>query len=133
VPGDHGVEPAVQVYVRPDGVVTDSVAELAQPGKGTLPFARREVVEDAAGHQEVRRGGARLRLELRELDRGLEREVDVVAQEQLARPRLLLEEGEPVAARPSCLEQIAVVVEVEGAGRHRTFEISTRLPSGSRT
>ena len=84
---------------REDGVVADRVPELAQPCDRALARGRGEVVEDAPRHQEVRRARAGRRLELGQLERGLEREIDVVAQEEVAGPGLVVEEREAVAAR----------------------------------
>ncbi len=70
--------------VRVDGVEPDRVPELAQPGDRGDAFARGEVVEDRLGHQEVRRADVVLGLELGHPERGVEREVDVVAEEEIA-------------------------------------------------
>src|SRR5262249_60247216 len=60
---------------------------------------------------------AGLGLELGELERRVEREVDVVAEQQLAGFRLAIEEAEPVAAGLCGREQVGVVREIEGAAQ----------------
>ena len=87
VPRDDAVEAVVEVDVRIDRVVRDPVAELAQARDRALALARGEVVEDRARHQEPRRPGALRRLDLGHRQRAVEREVDVVAQDQVARLR----------------------------------------------
>ena len=115
VPGQHRVEALVAVDVRPDRVEAHSMAQPAQPLDRRRARRRIEVVELAPRHQEVRRDRARLRLQLGRRQGGVERQVDVVAEQH--RPRLgrPVEEGEPVAARPRRFEQLAVVPEVEAA------------------
>ena len=71
-------------------------------------------------------------LEPRELERGLEREVDVVAQEDVARLRLGLEGREAVAAGARSIEQLAVVREIERAA-HSTTTSSRRAATSARS
>ena len=132
MPGEHGVEAVVEVEARIDGVQPDAMAELAQPPERALALVRGEVVEDRAGHQEVGRRRAGVRLELGHPQRGVEREVDVVPEDHVALARLALEEREPVAAGLRRVEQLAVVVEIEGAA-HRRASIHWKVaaPSGS--
>ena len=65
-----------------------------------LALGRVEVVEDRPRHQEPRRPRAGVRLDLGERDRRVEGEVDVVAQDEVARPGSRSKPGEPVPARP---------------------------------
>src|SRR5207248_8048266 len=102
----------------------DAVPELPQPLERLLADRRREVVEDALGHQEIGRRRSQLRLELRELHGRLERQVDVVAEQQVARLRIAVEEGEPVAAGARCRQKLAVVLQLEGAA-HASTSTST--------
>ena len=109
VPRDDAVEAVVEVDVRIDRVVRDAVAELAQARDRALALARAEVVEDRARHQEPRRPRALLRLDLGHRQRAVEREVDVVAQDQVARLRRAVEARPAVAAGLRRLQQLAVV------------------------
>jgi len=107
------------------------VAQFAQPCQRVLALVRVEVVEDGAGHEEIGRLRSGSRLDLGHPERGVEREIDVVAEEHgagLGRP---LEEREPVAARLRRLEQLAVVLEVEGAA-HSTSTASSRAAASAR-
>jgi hypothetical protein len=116
VPGEDRVEPRVAVDVRPDRVQTDAVAERAEALDRGLARGRVEVVELAARHQEVARDRVALRLQLCHLHRRLQREVDVVTQQQLSRFRWMVEVRKPVPAGVRRLEQLAVVGEIERAG-----------------
>jgi hypothetical protein len=131
VPGDDRVEAVVEVEPRIDGMEPDAVAELAQPLERSLALVRGEVVEDRAGHQEVRRPRARLGLELAHAQCSVEREVDVVAEDQVAVLPRALEEGEPVPTFFRGLEQLGVVREIEGA-THSTTTSSSRAASSAR-
>ena len=131
VPGEDGVEALVEVDARVDGVQADAVAELAQPRERPLALVRAEVVEDRARHQEIGRLRAGVGLDLGQPQRGVEREIDVVAEDQVALARRALEEREPVAARLRRLEQLAVVVEVEGAA-HSTSTSRSRAAASAR-
>jgi hypothetical protein len=82
VPGEHRVEAVVVLGAGPDGMQADPVAELAQAVDRAHPLGRGEVVKDALRHQEVRRARLGLHLELGHLQRGVEGEVDVVAEEK---------------------------------------------------
>ena len=62
--------------------------------------------------------------------RRLQRQVDVVAEEEVARLRALAEAREAVAAGLRRLEELAVVVEVEGA-RHAATSTSSRAAAAS--
>ncbi len=84
VPGEDGVEAVVLLGARPDGMQAHSVSQLAEPVDRPHPFRRREVVEDALRHQEVGRRSLDGGLQLGETQRGVECEVDVVAEEQVA-------------------------------------------------
>ena len=132
VPRDDVVEPLVELRARVDGVEADPMAELPQPLERSLALVRGEVVEDRLGHQEVGRARPRLGLELGEPERRVQREVDVVAQDHVPVRRRALEEREPVAARLRGVEQLAVVVELEGTA-HRRARIHWKVapPSGS--
>jgi hypothetical protein len=109
VPGDDGIEAVVERGGRIDGVEPDGVAELAQLADRVAPRVRAEVVEAALRHEEVRRARAELVLDARDRESRVEREVDVVAQEDVAGPRLAVERRPPVAARLRRLEQLPVV------------------------
>ncbi len=131
VPGDHRVEAVVELDARPDGVEADAVVELAQPVQRAASLRGSEVVEDRLRHQEV--GGARadLGLELRHAEGGVEREVDVVAKQQVAGLGLL-GVGRPVVAAVSRrLEQDAVVVERELAAHSAPTSTSSRRAADS--
>ena len=91
VPGDDGIEALVAWRVRVDGVLGDAMPELAQPLDRSDALARVEVVEHRLRHQEVRRRCAGVALELGHPHGGVEREVDVVAQDH----------GPPSAGAPS--------------------------------
>ena len=74
------------VDVRPDGMQADAVPELAQPRDRALALVRGEVVEDPPSSGSRSRRAA-LGLELGHPQRRVEREVDVVAEEEVARRR----------------------------------------------
>ena len=118
VPGDDRVEAFVEVEPRVHGVQPNAVPELSEARERTLALGGSQVVEDAAGHQEVGRRSVGLRLELGERERRVEREVDIMAQEQVARGRLAVEESESVAAGLRRVEQFPIVLELEVTG-HR--------------
>ncbi len=59
----------------------------------------------------------RLGFELGELHCGGQRQVDVVAEQQVAGLRLAVEAGEAVAARLRRLQQLPVVLQVEAAAQ----------------
>jgi hypothetical protein len=127
VPREDGVEALVVHGPRVDRMQPDGVAEVAQLVERRGAEGRLEVVEDALRHQEVRRLCTALVLELRELEGGLEREVDVVAEKEVAATWLAVEARKAVAAGDCCVEQLAIVVEVEGAAHAAAFR---NLPSG---
>ena len=131
VPRDDRVEPLVGRRVRVHGVQADAVTELTQPRERVLALGRVEVVEDRLRHQEVRRAGAGVRLELRHAERRVEREIDVVAEDQVAVGGLALEEPEAIAARRGRLQQLGVVLEVERAA-HCTSTSSSRAACSAR-
>ena len=132
VPRDDRLEAVVQVEMRPDGVVGDPPAERAEALDRPVAFLRVQVVEDRTGHQAPRRPDARVVLDLGQPDRGGEREVDVVPDEQVARLRRPVEPGEAIPARLGGLEQLAVVLEREPAGRHAaSTSMSTRSAAAS--
>src|SRR5262249_10740737 len=54
-------------------------------------------------------------LQLCHRERGLEREVDVVAEQQIPGPGRRVEGCEAIAARPRAFEQVPVVRKIEGA------------------
>ena len=98
--------------------------ELAQARDRRLSLARREVVEDGLGHEQVRRRRAVLGLDLRHPQRRVEREVDVVSDEELSAFRPVAEGREPIPAGLRRFEELAVVLEVEGAA-HAAASTST--------
>ena len=108
----------------------DRVPELAQPRDRGDTFARGEVVEDGLGHQEVGRRDAVLGFELGHRERGVEREVDVVPEVDLAALGAVAEEREAVAAGLTRLEDLAVVVELEVAA-HAATSTSSRVAASS--
>ena len=77
--------------------------------------------------------GLELGLDLRELHSSLERQIHVVSQQHVARPRIAVEEREPVAARPRRLDELAVVVEVERAGHASTSTSTSRAAASARS
>ena len=79
-------------------VQPDAMPEPAKAFERRFALARVEVVEDAARHQEVRRRDVALGLELGHAHGGVEEEVDVVPQEDVAGLRLVVEVDEAVAA-----------------------------------
>ena len=115
MPRDEGIEAIVELESRVDGVEADAVPELAQAPEGMLALGRGEVVEDALRHHEVGRLRAGFGLEPGQRERRVEREVDVVPQQQITGRRLVVEKREPVAARLGRCEQLAVMREVERA------------------
>ena len=132
VPRDDRLEAAVQVEMRPHGVVGDPPAERAEALDRPVALARVEVVEDRPGHQAPRRPHPRVVLDLRQPDRGREREVYVVADEQVSRLRRSVEPRQAIAARLGGPEQLAVVLEREPAGRHAaSTSTSTRRAAAS--
>ena len=114
-----------------DPVEPDAVAELAQPGERLDAGARIEVVELAAGHQEVRGGHAPPGFELGHSQRGVERHVDVVPEQQVARLRRPVEEREAVAALARRVEQLEVVGDVERAACYGSTSTSTSAAADS--
>ena len=60
-----------------------------------------------------------LRLELGHRERRLKREIDVVAEEEVAGLRALAEAGKAIPAGSRGLQDLAVVAEVEGAAHRR--------------
>ena len=116
MPRDHGIEPPVERGLRIHGVQPDPMPQLAKPRESGDAFRRGEVVEDRLRHEEVRRRRARVRLELGHPKRGVQRQVDVVAEEQVAGLRWRVEGREAVSAGAGGGEELAVVVEREGAG-----------------
>ena len=84
MPRDHRVEARVEIDIRPHGMMRDPVAQRPQPLDRLLALRRREVVEDRARHQEPRRPRPLLRLDLGDRERTVQRQVDVVAQDQVA-------------------------------------------------
>ncbi len=70
-----------------------------------------------------------LRLQLRELQCRVEREVDVVAEEQVAGKRRAVERREPIPAGLRRVEQLAVVRQVERAGHSTTTSTSCAAAS----
>jgi hypothetical protein len=131
VPGDDAIEPSVELGARPHCVEPYSVPESAQPLERRLSRRGREVVEDRLRHQEVRRLHVLLGLDLCERQRGLEREVDVVPEEEVTRSRLVVEERERVTAVLRGIEQFAVVLEVESAGHSTTTSMSLAAGLGA--
>ena len=129
VPGDDRIEAVVEIDVGPDRVVRDPVAELAQPRDRALAVRRIEVVEDRPRHQEPRRPCALLGLHLCDRERAVERQVDVVAQDQVARLGRAVEARIPVAAALRRAQQLAVVREGERAA-HST-STSRRVAAAS--
>src|SRR5262249_37046897 len=121
---DDAVEPSVELDVRIDGVQADGVPELSEPRDRLDALAGREVVEDRLRHEEVRRAHVTLRFELSHAQRGVEREVHVVAEEEVAPLRALLEESEAVPTGLRRVEYLRVVREVEGAA-HAAASTST--------
>ena len=115
------------------GVEADPVAVRTQLRQRPLALGRGEVVEDARRHQEVRRLRAVLALDRGDLARRLEREVDVVAEEEIAGLRLVVEEGEAVAAARGRVEQLPVVVEVEAAHVYSTSTSRSRAAASARS
>src|SRR5262249_48349611 len=115
-----------------EGVQADPVTGRADALDGPAPFLRVEVVEDALAHQEEGRDGPLLLFDARELDGRRQREVHVVAQEQVSGQRLVVEEDEAVAALPRRLEQHAVVHDVEGAA-HETSTSSSDAAASARS
>ena len=109
MPRDDRIEALVELDVGIDGMQADGVAELAEPRDRGDTFARGEVVEDRLGHEEIGRRDAVLGLELGHPERGVEREVDVVAEEDLPRSGPLAEGREAVPAGLRRLEDLGVV------------------------
>ena len=70
-----------------------------------------------------------LGLQLGELQCRVEREVDVVAEEQVAGKRRAVERREPVPAGLRRVEQLAVVRQVERAGHSTTTSTSCAAAS----
>ena len=99
MPRDDRVEALVEVGTRPEGMEPDAVPELAQPLECTFARGRGEVVELAARHQEVGGRRAALGLELGDLERSVQREVDIVPQQDVPRLGRPIEEGEAIPAR----------------------------------
>ncbi len=104
--------------VRIHGVQPDAMSQLAKPLESGDALRRGEVVEDRLGHEEVRRRAPVVRLELGHPERGVERQVDVVAEEEVAGLRRVSKfakryprHGPPRGAR--------------GSGRDRTSSSST--------
>src|SRR5262249_27307999 len=123
----------VEVELRVDGVQSDAMPELTEARDRTLAFRGSEVVEDAARHQEVGRRGTGLRLELGEPERRVEREVDVVTKQEIARGWFAVEESECVVAGLCRVEQLAVVHEVERAVGHSTTTSSSVAAASARS
>src|SRR5262249_51697060 len=115
----------VEVDVRMHGVQPDAMAELTQPRQRRLALGRGEVVEDAARHQEVRRRDVALGLELGHAHGGVEHEVHVVPQEDLAGLWFVVEVHEAIRARR--VKHARVRVEVPA---HSTIT-STSLAAAS--
>src|SRR6266511_802128 len=90
-------------------------SRLAHARDRPLSLGRVEVVEDALRHEEVGRGRAELVLQLGEVERRGEREVDVVPEQEVARIGVAVEEREPVATGLGRLDQLPVVIDVETA------------------
>src|SRR5262245_1447924 len=131
VPGDDRVEPRVGLAPRPHGMQADAVAELAQPLERSDALARGEVVEDALGHEEVGRLGARIVLELCEPQGGVERQVDVVAEQEVPGGRLAVEEREAIAAGARRVEELPVMREIERAAHAASTSTSSNRAAAS--
>ena len=133
MPGDHGIEPLVRGRVRVDGVLGDAMPELAQAVDRGDPLARVEVVEHRLRHQEVRRRGTGVTLELGHPHGGVEREVDVVAQDHRPFRGSAFEVREPVAARLCRLDDLPVVREVERTAHDSTSTVSSFAAASARS
>jgi hypothetical protein len=129
VPRDDGIEALVERRVGIHAVQADAVAELAQRRDRALALARVEVVEVAVRHQEVRGGDAALLLAHRHGQSCVERHIDVVAEKDVAGPRLVVEKGPAVAAVACRVEQLDVVVEVELTGHSTSTSTSAAAAS----
>ena len=99
--------------VRIDGVEADPVPEVAQAGDRRNALRRRQVVEDGLRHQEVGRLRAGVCLDLGHPQRRVEREIDVVPEEEIA-VRGLFAEGREAVAAGSARRRAA-----RGSGRDR--------------
>src|SRR5712691_770017 len=132
VPRDHRIEPVIELRVRPYGVQSDAMAQSAQTLDRRLSLPRREVVEDRLPHEEVRRPRVVRRLELRELQRRVEREVDVVPQQDVARLWIAIKERKAVAALPRRVEQLSVMHKIECAA-HPTSTSSSLAAASARS
>ena len=130
MPRDDRVEALVELDVRVDGVQADRVTQLAEALDRRGSLRRGQVVEDRLGHQEIRGRDAGPGFELRHLDGRGQREVDVVAEEEVSRLRVVAETREAVAAGLRGVEELAVVREVEGAG-HASTSTSNRAAAAS--
>ncbi len=128
MPGDDFVEAAVELGAGIHGVQADGVAPVAELPLCVVAEMRVEVVEAALRHEEVRRAHAELVLDARHLERGLERQVDVVPEIEVARARMPVEARPLVAAGAGGVEQLAVVRQIERASTH--WNVAS--PSGSR-
>ena len=133
VPGDDRIEARVGGCIRIDGVQPDAVAELPQPRDRRAALARIEVVENRLRHQEVRRCRARVMFELSHAQRCIEREVDVVAEDDRAVGGGSLEGGEAIAAGGGGREDLAVVPEVEPAAHRSTSTVSSAAAASARS
>ena len=119
--------------VRVHGVLGDAMPELAQALDRGDSLARVEVVEHRLRHQEVGRRRAGVVLELGHPHGGIEREIDVVAQDHRALRRSAVEVREPVAARLRRLDDLPVVREVERAAHDSTSTVSSRAAASARS
>ena len=131
MPRDDRIEALVQLDVGMHRVQADRVAELPEPRDRGDTFARGQVVEDRLGHEQVRRRDVVLSLELGHPERGVEREVDVVAEEQVSRLGALVEGREAVSALLRRLEDLGIVRQVEGAAQLATTSTWSRLAAVS--
>ena len=73
-----------------------------------------------------------LRLDLGHLDRGREREVDVVAEEEVSRLWIGAKVREAIAAGLRGLQELAVVRELEVAGHASTSTVNRDAASSAR-
>ena len=72
-------------------------------------------------------------LELGHPHGGIEREVDIVAQDHRPFCGSAVEVGEPIAARQRRLDDLPVVLEVEGAAHDSTSTFSSRAAASARS
>src|SRR5258705_5797938 len=132
VPRDDRIEPLVEVDVWIHGVKSDTMAQLAQTLDRPLAVCRREVVENRACHQKPGRPRLLVRLHLRNGERRVERQVDVVPQDHVTGLRGTVKPCELVAAEICRAHELAVVGEIE-----RAIHLRARIhwnctgPSGS--